>query len=1150
MSSEQRMMGQLATFGQTSFAAAPAFVSGGVLGSAGHTSLVAAPAFASGGGLGSSNFSEARDHNAPAYGAAPAFVSVGMLGSGGDQGQKRERSAPARTVADDEIDDDMLNPGISEARGGHAAHHVASNLSERARARSSDAAAARALSSAHSLPPEPKSAALGWRSREATTASTASTASMPTPSASSSAGRRINGELPRGRFQSELPPEGHLGVLLVAEKPAIAQALATALAPGGRFSKEKGRLPVFSFTGPWVGQGGPQGCAGWAKKCHYRVTSTIGHMYSLDFPLSLRNWGRCDPEDLFDATPQQFESNPDVQVPQHLADEASRCHLVILCLDCDREGEAIGYECLDAVLPNLYPEPRLPHGSSEGLLGVRGNDFKTDARVWRARFSSLAPSDLRAALAALTKPDPLQARSVDARAEIDLKVGISLTRLITSHLRDEVADLAPAHEVDGDKKRGAMISYGPCQTPTLGFCVDRWDILQNFHKDVLQTLDVTLQLPSGAEISLEWEPPANLLSSGHEESTFGKGGAKGKGKSKGKRSSGGFRERGTKNRDVLDSFVAQWRAGASGAALCTANECWEGSIERPTALNTVELLKASSRELGLDPQYTMNVAEKLYLSGLLTYPRTETTSFPRSLDLNDMLKEHSQHPVWGNWCRSLLNGGKVPPRTGSDAGDHPPITPVSCVPEAKVRSKVSGKMGHDAVRIYELIAKRFLAAISPDITFSKRRLSFELNGMRFSLKGNEILDWGFSQISKGAVDTATNFYEMHQRNVLRGPRLDLAKTAAPGAEFTVKSVKVRQLESQPPKLLTESELLTQMEKQQIGTDASMPTHVNNIVTRGYVEVQGPDRLMRPTILGVALIHGLQAVDGELTQAAVRARIENDVSEVAQGRRACEEVVASAVSIFREKFRRVREGIPRIREELAVAKTQRHAWENPTAASEPQQSDAGPEQSSQGQDVVVEPPELQRGPANPMWEAGAARAGSGAASKQLWKGAAVAGKRAREEEQQQVGRNVRQRIGLAGSVGSAGAAGGSSAGAGGLQIGLRVEVRGGDGKPWRAGTVTGQRKKGKWEVLVDGWDKPFVWPHMRPLTESPAAASSPAPPGCPTEPPGSAASSSLEAENKALRTRLAIAQLRAENSEIKFRDMEKKVTKLKKKLGVT
>eukprot|EP00445_Apocalathium_hangoei_P031438 CAMPEP_0203936840 /NCGR_PEP_ID=MMETSP0359-20131031/74264_1 /ASSEMBLY_ACC=CAM_ASM_000338 /TAXON_ID=268821 /ORGANISM="Scrippsiella Hangoei, Strain SHTV-5" /LENGTH=183 /DNA_ID=CAMNT_0050866859 /DNA_START=175 /DNA_END=723 /DNA_ORIENTATION=+ len=124
MPSEQRMMGQLATFGQTSFAAAPAFVSGGVLGSAGHTSLVAAPAFASGGGLGSSNFSEARDHNASAYGAAPAFVSAGMLGSGGDRGQKRERSAPARSVADDEIDDDLLNPGISEARGGHAAHHV------------------------------------------------------------------------------------------------------------------------------------------------------------------------------------------------------------------------------------------------------------------------------------------------------------------------------------------------------------------------------------------------------------------------------------------------------------------------------------------------------------------------------------------------------------------------------------------------------------------------------------------------------------------------------------------------------------------------------------------------------------------------------------------------------------------------------------------------------------------------------------------------------------------------------------------------------------------------------------------------------------------------------------------------------------------
>mmetsp|Transcript_100843 Transcript_100843/g.284455 ORF Transcript_100843/g.284455 Transcript_100843/m.284455 type:complete len:259 (-) Transcript_100843:9-785(-) len=50
----------------------------------------------------------------------------------------------------------------------------------------------------------------------------------------------------------------------------------------------------------------------------------------------------------------------------------------------------------------------------------------------------------------------------------------------------------------------------------------------------------------------------------------------------------------------------------------------------------------------------------------------------------------------------------------------------------------------------------------------------------------------------------------------------------------------------------------------------------------------------------------------------------------------------------------------------------------------------------------------------------------------------------------------------------------------LEVGLRVEVRSDAGKKWRKGTITGQRVGGKWEVQVDGWDKPYTWPEIRRL----------------------------------------------------------------------
>ena len=105
----------------------------------------------------------------------------------------------------------------------------------------------------------------------------------------------------------------------------------------------------------------------------------------------------------------------------------------------------------------------------------------------------------------------------------------------------------------------------------------------------------------------------------------------------------------------------------------------------------------------------------------------------------------------------------------------------------------------------------------------------------------------------------------------------------------------------PPDFLTESELISLMERHGIGTDASIPTHIQNIITRRYVTVDERKRTLKPTNLGIALVHGYFRIDPDLVLPTVRASIEKAISLIASGKARFEDVVKHSVQIFLQKF---------------------------------------------------------------------------------------------------------------------------------------------------------------------------------------------------------------------------------------------------------
>lgn len=112
----------------------------------------------------------------------------------------------------------------------------------------------------------------------------------------------------------------------------------------------------------------------------------------------------------------------------------------------------------------------------------------------------------------------------------------------------------------------------------------------------------------------------------------------------------------------------------------------------------------------------------------------------------------------------------------------------------------------------------------------------------FSLTGKNVIEAGFTSVMPWKQvsddDPLPNF--------------------TPNEILTIEDVKLDERHTSAPDFLTESELISLMEKHGIGTDASIPVHINNICERNYVKVDNGRRLV-PTSLGIVLVHGYQKV---------------------------------------------------------------------------------------------------------------------------------------------------------------------------------------------------------------------------------------------------------------------------------------------------
>lgn len=173
-------------------------------------------------------------------------------------------------------------------------------------------------------------------------------------------------------------------------------------------------------------------------------------------------------------------------------------------------------------------------------------------------------------------------------------------------------------------------------------------------------------------------------------------------------------------------------------------------------------------------------------------------------------------------------------------------------------------MTGDLWRLYEFICTHFMASLSEGAEYEEKKFTITLDKENFTQDSLILTKDGFLALMP-----------WKRANYIKDfPNLNNGQT------LKVESVSYDVRETEPPEYLSESDLIKLMEQNRIGTDASMPTHIENITERKYVNVSASRRLS-PTKLGIALIESLTAVDPDLVHPTIRANIEKNVDEIAK-----------------------------------------------------------------------------------------------------------------------------------------------------------------------------------------------------------------------------------------------------------------------------
>uniref|UniRef100_A0AAU3I047 DNA topoisomerase 1 n=1 Tax=Streptomyces sp. NBC_01393 TaxID=2903851 RepID=A0AAU3I047_9ACTN len=283
---------------------------------------------------------------------------------------------------------------------------------------------------------------------------------------------------------------------------------------------------------------------------------------------------------------------------------------------------------------------------------------------------------------------------------------------------------------------------------------------------------------------------------------------------------------------------------------------------------TTTLQQEASRKLGFGAKATMQVAQKLYENGFITYMRTDSTTLSGTAVTAARAQVTQLYGADYLPAQPRTYAGKV--KNAQEA--HEAIRPSG----DRFRTPAETGLTGDQFRLYELIWKRTVAsqmkdAVGNSVTVKIAGTSADGRDAEFSASGKTITFHGFLKAYVEGADDPNAELDDRERRL---PQVN------EGDPLSVEEITVDGHATKPPARYTEASLVKELEEREIGRPSTYASIIGTILDRGYVFKKGT--ALVPSFLSFAVVNLLEKHFGRLVDYDFTARMEDDLDRIARG----------------------------------------------------------------------------------------------------------------------------------------------------------------------------------------------------------------------------------------------------------------------------